>query len=97
MIRQIGGNGHRHVRIGRLSNSELKNFKHLQTEETWLNRWTYAQRKKYARQYVAIQNRQVVAANRSLDLVHRLLDQKKLGAVLIARIEDPDYGIIYAF
>jgi hypothetical protein len=39
----------------------------------------------------------VVAANRSLDLVHRLLDQKKLGAVLIARIEDPDYGIIYAF
>ena len=85
-------------RIGRLSKSELKKMgiRHLRVEEHWLGTWSYAERKSYARQYVAIKGKQVVAASRSLATVNRILDEERLRLVLIAHIADPDAGIIYA-
>ncbi len=98
MITQAKSSSQLHSRIGRISKSEMKRLgiKHLRTEERWLGSWSYTDHKKYARQYVAIKGRQVVAADRSLAAVHRVLDEQGLKPVLIAHIEDPDVGIIYA-
>ncbi len=99
MITQAKSNGQLRSRIGRISKSEMKRLgiKHLRVEEQWLDSWSYADHKRYARQYVAIKGRQIVAADRSLAVVHRVLDEQDLKPVLIAFIEDPDEAIIYAF
>jgi hypothetical protein len=98
MITQAKSNSQLRSRIGRITKSEMKRLgiRHLRTEEKWLGSWSYTDHKKYARQYVAIKGEQVVAADRSLAVVHRVLDEQGLRPVLIALIEDPDEAIIYA-
>ncbi len=98
MITQAKSNAQLRSRIGRISKSEMKRLgiKHLRVEEAQLSALTYEERKKYAWQYIAIMGKQVVAADRSLAVVHRVLDEQGLKPVLIAHIEDPDVGIIYA-
>ena len=73
----------------KFTEEEKEERKKLKEDEEWRNNWTHKDFERYGGQYVAIRNKSVVAAAKTLEELDEKLNKLKVGRVLIEFIESP--------